>query len=129
MKFKTATWTLYWCLALTCLTHAESPATSPAIKMIPGTVPAKYHRSLAPSTDPTMADLLKRFNTPKKSFSYRMGLLGETDTCKIYRVLFLSRGDSKPARDGRNQNQPLVLKNTIIFPVCKSDSSIGNFCR
>jgi hypothetical protein len=41
----------------------------------------------------------------------------------------LSRGESKPARDGRNQNQPLVLKNTIIFPFCKSDSLIGNFCR
>jgi dienelactone hydrolase len=94
MNFKVAFWLGCGCLILPCFVRAQSPApqttSQPAIKMLEGTVSAKYHRPLAPSADPAIRDLLKKFETPKKNFDYRKGLISENDTCRIFRVLFPS---------------------------------------
>jgi dienelactone hydrolase len=94
MKLEMVLWVFCGCLILNTEVWAQVPAsqatTQPKIKMIRGTVPARFHRPIAPSTDPAIGALLKQFETNEKSFDYRMGLISENDSCRIYRVLFPS---------------------------------------
>jgi dienelactone hydrolase len=75
----------------------ENPSTQPTSQpsgklsgIIEGTVPASLHREIKATSDPHLAQLLKRFQVPANDFKYQMKLLQENNAYKLWKVTFPS---------------------------------------